>query len=356
MAHKYSKVKIFHYPEKLASLPQSVEKILPPLHIRIKPTNFCAHNCYYCSYRSSEQQLGKDMNAKDIIPKEKMLQIVDDISEMGVKAVTFSGGGDPFYYPHLLPVAKKLAQTNVKFAAITNGARLSGELAEIFAANATWLRISIDGWDDRSYAEYRGIKEGEFSKLIKNMASFKQMSGKCYLGAVIIVDQKNAEHLLTLIRELKTTGVDSVKISPCIVSNDGKSNNEYHRPIYNVAKELTQQAIDECADDNFEIFDTYHLLDEKFYKPYTWCPYEQILPVIGADMNVYTCHDKAYNLECGLIGSIKNISFKDFWQNDKEKFFKINPSVDCNHHCVVNAINTLLLDYLDGDPKHREFV
>jgi len=37
------------------------------------------------------------------------------------------------------------------------------------------------------------------------------------------------------------------------------------------------------ADNNFEIFDAYYELDAKFKKEYTWCPYSQILPVIGAD-------------------------------------------------------------------------
>ena len=36
------------------------------------------------------------MVARDFIPKAKMMEIIDDLVDMGVKAVTFSGGGDPF--------------------------------------------------------------------------------------------------------------------------------------------------------------------------------------------------------------------------------------------------------------------
>jgi len=86
-------MKIFHYKEKLDSLPESVDKILPPVHIRIKPTNACNHNCRYCAYRADNLQLGQDMRIKDSIPKEKMMEIIDDLEDMGVKAVTFSGGG-----------------------------------------------------------------------------------------------------------------------------------------------------------------------------------------------------------------------------------------------------------------------
>lgn len=160
----YTKLKIFHYKEKIDSLPLQKEQILAPIHIRIKPTNACGHNCWYCAYKVDNLQLGKDMNKRDFIPKEKMSEIIDDLVEMGVKAVTFSGGGDPFYYPYLLDAVKKLAQTPIKFASLTNGARLQGEVAEIFAHRGTWLRISIDGWDDESYSFYRGVSKGEFYK------------------------------------------------------------------------------------------------------------------------------------------------------------------------------------------------
>jgi MoaA/NifB/PqqE/SkfB family radical SAM enzyme len=150
--------------------------------------------------------------------------------------------------------------------------------------------------------------------------------------------------------------VDSVKISPCVVSNDGKENNTYHHPIFDLVKDQVQRALVTLANDRFEIFDAYHELDEKFAKSYTWCPYLQVLPVIGADLNIYPCQDKAYNLEEGLIGSIRDVRFKDVWFSDKNKFFKVNPSKVCNHHCVANEKNKLILEYLDADREHLGFV
>lgn len=349
-------MKIFHFTEKIDSLPQSVNKILPPIQIRIKPTNACAHNCWYCAYRADNLQLGKDMVEKDFIPKEKMREIIDDIVQMGVQSVTFSGGGDPFHYPYLLETINTLSKSPVKFASLTHGARLEGKVAEVFAHHGTWLRISIDGWDDESYSAHRRVPLGEFSKVMNNIANFKKYKGKCYLGACIIVNRKNAAHLTVLIKRIKDSGVDSVKIAPCIVSNSGKENNEYHQPVFQTVKEQIAQAISEFANKEFEIFDSYHGQLETFEKDYTWCPYLQIVPVIGADLNVYSCHDKAYNLDQGLLGSIKDISFKEFWLSNKANFFKINPSLHCNHHCVVNTNNKLILEYLNADRGHLEFV
>lgn len=356
MKYLYTKMKVFRFKEKLDSLPAGVAEIRAPIHIRVKPTNVCNHNCYYCAYRQEDLQLGQDMNIRDFIPGKKMLEIMDDIIDMGVKAVTFSGGGDPFCYPYFQQTVEKLVDTPVKFASLTNGSRLYGEIAELFSHYGTWLRVSIDGWDDASYSQYRGIAVGEFTKVLAHMEAFKRLGGKCLLGVSLVVDEKNAPHIYDLVQRFKNVGVDSVKVSPCIVSNDGAVNNRYHQPLFATVKPQIQKAKENLESESFLVYDAYHELDEKFSKHYSWCPYLQILPVIGADLNVYSCQDKAYNLESGLIGSLRDISFQEFWMKKKEKFFKIDPSRDCNHHCISNGKNHLVLEYLETDEEHLGFV
>ncbi|MBI5558978.1 MAG: radical SAM protein [Deltaproteobacteria bacterium] len=350
----YTQLKVFHYPEKLDSLPASSAVVLPPLHVRVKPTNVCNHKCSYCAYRKKDMQLGQDMNVRDSIPRAKMLELIDDFQQMGVKAVTFSGGGEPFCYPHILEAAGRLADAKVKFASLTNGSRLNGEVAELFAAHATWVRISMDGWDDASYSEYRQVPDGEYSRIMANIASFQRYRGNCYVGISLIIDRKNAAYVYHMIKRLHDAGVDSVKVSPCIVSNSGRENNAYHAPIFQKVKAEVDRATGDFSGDNFEIFDSYHALDEKFTRTYSWCPNIQIRPVIGADCNVYACQDKAYNLQNGLLGSIKDQSFRSFWHSGKEKFYAIRPDNHCLHHCVANGMNMKIHEYLAA--SHLEFV
>ncbi len=355
MSSKYSNLKIFHYQEKLDSLSRKNSEIKAPIHIRIKPTNVCNHNCWYCAYKSDNLQLGQDMVEKDYIPEEKMMEIIDDCKDMGVQAITFSGGGEPFTYRYFTQTIKKLIENNIAFASLTNGSRLDGEIASLFAKNATWLRVSIDGYNDESYAQARDVKIGEFSKIIENMKNFTNIKNRtCNLGVSFIIDDKNYNKIYEFSKLMKSIGVDSIKLSGCVVANEGKKNNEYHKPFYIKAKELSQKVKIELEDEDFEVFDSYHYLEDKFDKTYNWCPFSQILPVIGADLNIYPCQDKAYNLDNGLIGSIEKISFKEFWFQDKNKFFKINPSRDCRNHCVANDKNKMILDYLDVE--HLGFV
>jgi MoaA/NifB/PqqE/SkfB family radical SAM enzyme len=352
----YTPFKIFHYREKIESLPPSNDTVLPPVHIRIKPTNRCNHNCRYCAYRTDNLQLGSDMSVSDSIPREKMNEIADDIVAMGVKAVTFSGGGEPLLYPWLPEILHKFIKGGVRFATLTNGANLKGDIARLFAESGTWVRVSIDGWDDESYSEYRGVKKGEFSRVIGNMKDFSAMNGPCILGASIIADRKNAPHIYELIGTLREAGVSSVKVAPCIVSNSGDENNLYHEECFDRVKDEIGRAIHDFCGEKFEIFDSYHALSDKFEKAYTWCPYLQILTVIGADSNVYSCQDKAYNTASGIICSLKEKRFREAWFSGKKQYLSIDPSKHCNHHCVSNAKNRMVLEYLEADPDHLMFV
>jgi Fe-coproporphyrin III synthase len=154
---------------------------------------------------------------------------------------------------------------------------------------------------------------------------------------------------------LRELGIHNVKISPCIVSNDGAENNRYHQPIFSSVRSQVDRLVIDCQYDNFELFDAYHELETKFDKNYDWCPFLQALCVIGADLKVYSCQDKAYT-DKGLLGSIKEQGFAELWSEGKSKFHKINPAIDCRHHCVANHKNQMLHEYFNTDPIHKVFV
>ena len=83
----------------------------------------------------------------------------------------------------------------------------------------------------------------------------------------------------------------------------------------------------------------------------------QSLIVIGSDMNVYTCQDKAYT-NSGKLGSLKDTSFRELWNAPKtvERLKGLDPSVECNHHCTQHIKNLEILEYMEVNQKHLEFV
>lgn len=354
MTQLYSNLKFLRYTDHLDALRE--RQVVAPVHIRIKPFNHCNHDCWYCAYRVSNLTLGEDIDYKDAIPKDKMFEIVEDVIAMGVKAVTFSGGGEPLLYKPLPEVVKRLAEGGVKVATLTNGANLKGKVADAFAEYGTWVRVSTDAWDDESFARSRGIKHGEFTKLLKNLADFSARGSKCVLGISYIVDKDNCSHLFDACKLLKEAGVNHVKFSGVVVSNSGEENNAYHAKIKQVVTEQIELART-LSDDKFSVINHYHELDDRFQKSYTMCPYLMFLTVIGADCKVYTCQDKAFTVS-GTLGSIVDRRFRDFWfsEENKRRLFELDPSTECTHHCVSHGKNMAIMDLLSIDPDHGPFV
>jgi MoaA/NifB/PqqE/SkfB family radical SAM enzyme len=354
MGNVYSNLKFLRYTDQLDALRE--RSVVAPVHVRIKPYNHCNHDCWYCAYRVSSLQLGEDINLKDVMPTDKMFEIVDDVIDMGVEAVTFSGGGEPMLYKPLPDVVERLAKGGVKVASLTNGSNLKGRMAEAFAEHATWVRVSVDAWDDASYSASRKIKDGMFIKLLENIRNFVATGTKCTLGISFIVSKDNHDHVFDACSQFKDAGVHHIKLSGAVISNDLDENNLYHGEIRDSVSAEIERA-KALNDDSFEIINHYHELEGRFEKDYDICPFLQFLTVIGADCQVYTCQDKAFNA-AGLLGSIKDRSFKEFWFSDenREALYALNPSKSCGHHCVAHAKNLAILGLLDMDPEHASFV
>ncbi len=350
----YSMLKPFRFPKRLEAIRE--RRLEAPVNIRIKPMNHCNHDCWYCAYRVSNLQLGEDMDVKDLIPTDKMFEIVDDIVEMKVQAVTFSGGGEPLIYKPLPDVIERLAAGGIKVGALTNGSNLKGKVADAFDEHATWVRISMEGWDGPSYAEARRIGEDAFDKLIANMRDFVARKSHCVLGVSLIIGHDNYEHVSELVALLGYVGVNHVKLVGAVVSNDGAEFNAYHQKLKPRIDEEIAKA-EAMATETFTILNHYHEMEERFDRPYTICPNIQFNPVIGGDCVVYTCHDKAFT-KGGMLGSIKDRSFKEFWfsNENRDRVFAINPSRDCSHHCADHVKNLGMMDYLAVDPEHCQFV
>jgi len=123
-----------------------------------------------------------------------------------------------------------------------------------------------------------------------------------------------------------------VKISLSVISTKREENKKYHLPHLKSVKRQTAMGISDLADSSFAIVDKFDEFEDKnncYEKQYTGCPFIQYLTVIGTDMKVYTCYDKAYTRK-GKIGSIKDKSFQEAWfdSKTKEKLLNLNSSID----------------------------
>jgi len=352
---KYGGLKIIWHPDKLRDLKEG--RISPPIYVRIKPTNQCNHRCFYCSYDPSfEYVLSERLKREDEIPQEKMMEILDNFKEMGVKAITFSGGGEPLIYPHITEAMKKAHDYGIDLSIITNGQNLEGEKAEILK-DARWVRVSLDAINRETFEKIRNCPPIMFDKLIENLRNFAKIkSSKCEFGVNFVVNDRNANQVYDAVKFFKEIGLNHIKLTPLYIP---RNFHEYHAPFKEKVIEQIKKAKQDFGD-SFSIYDTYEndfTLGSVHGRRYKKCPIMQIVPVIGADCGVYFCHDKSYTNN-GLLGSIKERSFKDLWFSPEaaEKFRNFNPSEHCKHHCTFDARNILINDAINSFGEHINFI
>lgn len=350
----YSNLKIFHHQDTLNKVEQG--KRCMPLYIRIKPTNVCNHNCYYCHYKNPYLTLD-EYNPNDYIPHDKMMEIVDDMEKMQVKAVTFSGGGEPLAYPYIEETMEKILKAGIDLSIITNGSMLTGKKAQILA-KAKWVRISIDSILPENYAKIRGISEDAMGILLKNIEEFAKIKDdNCELGINFVIGKENYKEITDVAVTMKKLGVNHVKFAP-LFSNETE---EYHKDIKDEVIATLGRLTEELNSDRFKIIDLYTSDFENDYKvfkrTYSRCPIKEFVCVIGANSKVYYCHDKAY-LRNGCVCDLNQQSFFEGWNSEAvtKKFQEFDAKITCKQHCVYDSRNVLINSYLDMDMNHVNFI
>lgn len=283
-ATPYSNLKIFAHAQALNDIGDGNR--IAPIYIRIKPTNYCNHKCYYCSYADSELGLRDSVNRQDQIPWEKMQEIISDISDMGVKAVTFSGGGEPLVYPYIVETMQKILDAGIDLSIITNGQLLNEERARTLAS-AKWVRISFDSADARTYARVRKLPIEAFDEVCDNIRRFAEIKKKdCELGVNFVINHENAHQVYTMAEMVKKLGANHIKYTARVT----KDLFEYHEPFKQDIIEQIHRA-EELNGGGFRVINKYEgdfdsvLL---FHRCYEKCYVNRIFTVISSSAFAYS--------------------------------------------------------------------
>jgi sulfatase maturation enzyme AslB (radical SAM superfamily) len=347
-------MKIFAHPEKIAALQKG--EPTAPIYIRIKPTNVCNHKCNYCHYGSGKYLDLDGADCKSQIPWEKMQEIIADMGDMGVKAVTFSGGGEPLIYPQIKEAMQAMLDRGIDISIITNGSLLKGEIARILT-KAKWVRISLDAANASTYAKIRDISVDSFHEVCNNIREFaKQKPSECELGINFIVTHENATEVYEVGKLLFDLGVNHIKFTARMTNDVEK----YHAPFKEQVIEQIHRLQKELVRERFTIINLYESdfeLCSVFHRSYSNCLIKNMVSVIAADSKVYYCHDKAY-LPNGMIGDLSNRSLKEMWfsHETQQKFRNFDAAKECDHHCVYDERNILLNTVFSLDKQHINFI
>lgn len=278
-----------------------------PIQIEISPTNICNAKCPWCFYSSGTY---KPRHTKEELEFEYLSNFINDIAELDIKAITWTGGGEPSIYSHMGQISKLVCEKNIQQGIFTNGYK-SLKHPELFQ----WIRISI--------TEKYNIPQivQEYCKVTK-------------VGINFNVSNQNIHMLEQLIKQAIDYGIAYFQIRPALADR------------YDLQEVIPfPDWIKKYETKDFRIELTQYKWND-YLKPHNYniCQGHRVVPFLwyNGDLSVCAYH---FNMPEYTFGNIKQETFKQIWYGTKRKqMIENNIKVinTCQHCCKLHEINKIL--------------
>ena len=356
MTNEYSSLKAAWHIEKISRLRDGLQIV--PTHVQLIISDLCNQNCHFCAYRMdggfSTEQFGEMKEGKLIknpnrrIPKDKAIEILNDCADVGVKAIQFTGGGEPTVHPDHIDIFKHAKWLGLKTGLVTNGLVMRDFET---LANMDWVRISLDAGTSESYENIRESKG--FDKVLSNIRTLVGVGTPCVIGIGFVVTRENWEEIGKACEIAKGLGVSYIRLS-AMFSEEGSG---YYKGITPRIKGALR-SVRELETDSFKIVDLFsHRLDDldQGSPKESFCGYQNFTVYVGGDQKVYRCCTTSYTKH-GEVGDLREQTFKEWLVSwEKKELYEKFDARSC-HHCQFHSANEIINYMVNEEPTHVDFV
>ena len=346
------KSKIFNPRSKIAANVDRVVEFIEtgntaPVLIEVDPSNACNHACSFClsSYIHFDKYKGTETFSRAIMPRDMLMHLCKDFVEMGVRAINWTGGGEPTLNRHLKEAIAYCGSHGIKMGMFTNGTLFDKwDMFDTIVDNMTWVRISVDAGTKQTYNNIRKARgKQDWDKMVENLSKLievnKAKGNKIDIGVGYVISPDTYHEVVDFAEFFKDFDLTYCQYKPeIVIREDGgqQRNIEFWR---DKVGPLLLQA-ENILGDKYQI-NGYKLEDlsmdrEKFGRNYKKCLGSQISPCVGADGHVYVCTNhrgwKQYSYGCLYDGK----SFKEIWNDiqTRQKVMHQIENVECFSNCT----------------------
>jgi MoaA/NifB/PqqE/SkfB family radical SAM enzyme len=357
----YSDLKAAWHLDKIGDLRAGWQIV--PAQVQLILSDLCNQDCHFCSYRmsggfSSEQFAGEngEKNPNRKIATAKALEILDDCQSLGVKAIQFTGGGEPTVHPDHLHIFEYAQNLGLETSLVTNGIVFRPGWEQVLPL-MKWVRISIDAGTSAEYAAVRRVKPDFYDKALGHVQALateiKKQGTDCLLGVGYVITRENWTDVYEGVRRIRDTGAANVRLS-AMFSTEGAA---YYDGVYDDIKAEIERVKTLAADD-FKVVDLFgdRISDLVQHAPdYEFCGYQQFNVYIGGNLRVYRCCTTAYTKH-GEVGDLTNQRLSSWFYSQQKKDAYAQFDARTCKTCQFNSKNRVI-GYLVGDePLHVNFV
>lgn len=332
------------------------------IHVRIEPTEVCNFSCKFCVTQDAEriktiQKEGYNGNNRKF-NKERLLNLLDELKTVGVKAISFVAVGDPLMFPGIDEVIKKSVKLKFDLGLTSNfGMPLKDDLLNDLT-NFSWIRWSMNGGSKEVYLKtnnprgknasdaYENAKNN-ISKLIKFR---NEKNSKTLVNASYVVSKWNSKDVVNAAELGKNLNINNLFFRPDMLPMNERS--EIPLDILKSNEKILNEAKN-YSDKNFKVHveterenDVLKVDDDNLV-----CFYSNHSIYIAANGDVYPCCYTRINPKF-VVGNISDKNFEDFWKdkNNCENYKKV--TMNTCPSCPYSNINKNLKEVYNGNEKN----
>lgn len=342
--------------------------VVYPISVEIDLSNTCPHDCPFCSFGTSVSQGYRQQNWVTF-PGPRMLTLLEELAECGVKSVTFTGGGEPLVHKQAPAIFEKASAVGLEWGLVTNGFLLKGAVADVVAKSAKFVRVSLDAGTPETHQFTHGLPAGQsqYHQILDNIRALREKADAAeraeplVIGASFCVMDENWRELYQGAKNVKDHGGDYLEVRPTYPTDwRGDGWGQALSPSHYKAVDIElQHARLHLDDDDFQIVGMRERFEsaahEKPVKNYLECRIGDLTTVIGADGRGWHCCVQR-GQDYFTYGSFLNHSFKDVWTGRSRQ--KLIEGIDVGKcpRCRYDALNETIERAFVSDSLHANFV
>lgn len=351
----YATDKVIFHPKIVQSFMVHCSHEMNPVFIHLMPQNFCNQNCSFCSYRMEEWKNSKDFDKKSHIPIERLIQLVRELDDIGVKAIEITGGGEPLAHPQITVLLQELATVPIETALVTNGTLLKEVTVDfLYNTHLQWARVSIDAGNKDMYCKVRRCPDTHWVMAWQGVKRLVDRRDDQLIGIGYVITDQNYNGVYEACSRARDYGVDNVRVSMAFTSKGADLLNQEQ-------KLEARKQLELCEKLNNRTFTVIDLFNERLTnmlkqstQNYDYCGIKDLLCVIEGACNVYTCCTLTGTKD-GYIGNISEQTLAELWKTKVTFREKFDPRKMCKCACLYEKRNRVILG-LRNPPEHINFI
>jgi cyclic pyranopterin phosphate synthase len=323
---------------------------IAPVMVEMDLTNRCQLKCNFCTF--------KYLNDKSDIDTQVAKSAIMEMSNLGVKSINFTGGGEPTLHKDFEEIIKCASGYGIDIGLFTNGYSLTDSMIDTILNHCHWVRISVDASNKKSFFETKRVVG--FNKTYENIMRLHKR--KAYLGSPtdigvgFVITKENYKDIPDFVNLWRIfQDIKYIQFKPVI--DNCFENNHIEKEWWK--NEVEPLLLKEMEEDDRVVINYYKFNDlvSDIEREYDVCYGHQFCPCVGATGDVWVC-THLRGIEGYSFGNLNDTKFDKIWKSQqRQDVIKRIDLSKCQKYCRNNEINKVLYQLKHPDRgQHENFI